>query len=78
MLAPLFQGQFTVVLFALHPHLCPIVHCQIHEGVEGVVLGVQGEGKGLLEYRTMPSSRDVAHDRVLCTFSNRSGPDRGK
>jgi hypothetical protein len=32
---------------------------------------------GLLEYQTMPSLRDVAHDRVLCTFSNRSAPDRG-
>ncbi len=33
---------------------------------------------GLLEYQTMPSLRDVAHDGVLCTFSNRSAPDRGK
>jgi len=37
----------------------------------------QREGMGLLEYQTMPSLRDVAHDRVLCTFSNRSAPDRG-
>jgi hypothetical protein len=28
------------------------------------------EGKGLLEYQAMPSLRDVAHDGVLCTFSN--------
>ncbi len=26
----------------------------------------------------MPSLRDVAHDGVLCTFSNRSDRDRGK
>jgi hypothetical protein len=32
----------------------------------------------LLEYQAMPSFRDVAHDCVLCTFSNRSAPDRGK
>jgi hypothetical protein len=25
---------------------------------------------GLLEYQAMPSLRDVAHDGVLCTFSN--------
>jgi hypothetical protein len=29
---------------------------------------------GLLEYRAMPSLRDIAHDGVLCTFSNRSVP----
>jgi hypothetical protein len=32
------------------------------------------EGMDLLEYRVMPSLRDVAHDGVLCTFSNRSAP----
>jgi hypothetical protein len=36
------------------------------------------EGIGLLEYQNMPSLRDVAHAGVLCTFSNRSAPDRGK
>ncbi len=29
-------------------------------------------------YQDMPSSRLVTHDGVLCTFSNRSAPDRGK
>jgi hypothetical protein len=29
---------------------------------------------GLPEYQYMPSLRDVAHDGVLCTFSNRSAP----
>jgi hypothetical protein len=28
----------------------------------------------LLEYQDMPSLRDVAHDGVLCTFSNRAAP----
>jgi hypothetical protein len=28
------------------------------------------EGMGLLEYQTVPSLRDVAHDRWLCKFSN--------
>jgi hypothetical protein len=37
----------------------------------------QREGVGLLEYHVMPSFRDVAHDGVLCTFSNRSAPDPG-
>jgi hypothetical protein len=39
----------------------------------------QREGMGLLEYdEAMPSLRDTDHDGVLCTFSNRSAPDRGK
>ncbi len=38
----------------------------------------QKERRGLLEYKFMPSFRDVAHDGVLCTFSNRSAPDRDK
>ncbi len=38
----------------------------------------QRESMGLLEYQAMPSLRDVAHDGVLCTFSNRSASDRGK
>jgi hypothetical protein len=38
----------------------------------------QIEGMDLLEYQAMPSSRDVGHDGVLCTFSNRPTPDRGK
>jgi hypothetical protein len=37
----------------------------------------QREGLGLLKYQAMPSLRDLAHDGVLCTFSNRSAPDRG-
>ncbi len=41
--------------------------------------GNQREGVGLLEYQgAMPSLRDVAHDGDLCTFSNRSAPDRYK
>ncbi len=32
--------------------------------------GAQGEGMGLLEYQARPSLRDVAHDGVLCAFSN--------
>jgi hypothetical protein len=32
---------------------------------------------GLLEYRAMPSLRDVAHDGVLCTFSNKIALDGG-
>jgi hypothetical protein len=31
----------------------------------------------LLEYQNMPSLRDVAHDGVLCTFSNRAAPGWG-
>jgi hypothetical protein len=38
--------------------------------------GNQREGMGLLVYQAMPSLRDLAHDGVLCTFSNRSAPDR--
>ena len=34
------------------------------------------EGMGLPEYQAVPSLRDVAHDGVLCSFSNRSAPDR--
>jgi hypothetical protein len=33
---------------------------------------------GLLEDQAMPSLRAVTHDCVLCTFINRSSPDRGK
>ncbi len=36
----------------------------------------QREGTGPLDYLAMLSLRDVAHDGVLCTFSNRSAPDR--
>jgi hypothetical protein len=32
---------------------------------------------GLLEYLTMPSLRDVAHDGVLCTFSIMAQPQTG-
>ncbi len=38
----------------------------------------QREVMVLLENQAMPSLRNVAHDGVLCTFSNRSAPDRGK
>jgi hypothetical protein len=39
----------------------------------------QREGMGLhVEYQAMPSLRDVAHDGVLCTFSNRSAPNWDK
>jgi hypothetical protein len=38
----------------------------------------QREGMGLLEYQAMPSLRNVAHDSVLSTSSNRSAPDQGK
>ncbi len=38
----------------------------------------QREGMGLLEYQAMPSFRDVDHDCVLSTFSNRSAPGRNK
>ncbi len=37
-----------------------------------------GPGVNYIEYRAMPSLRDVSHDCVLCTFSIRSDPDRGK
>jgi hypothetical protein len=35
----------------------------------------QREDMSPLEYQAMPSLRDVAHDGILCTFSNRSDPD---
>ncbi len=38
----------------------------------------QREGMDLLDYLVMPSLHDLAHDGVLCTFSNRSASDRGK
>ncbi len=34
----------------------------------------QTERMGLLEYQAIPSLRGVAHDGVLCTFSNKSVP----
>ncbi len=39
------------------------------EYINGIFLGVQREGRGLLEYQALPSLRDIAHDGVLCTFS---------
>jgi hypothetical protein len=33
---------------------------------------------GLLEYQAMHSFREVDNDGVLCTFDNRSAPDRDK
>ncbi len=42
------------------------------------ISGDQREGMGRLEHHALPSLRDVAHDGVLCTFSNKSAPDRGK
>ncbi len=47
-------------------------------GGKGVGLWPHREGMGLLEYQAMASLRDVAHDGVLCTISNRSAPDRGQ
>ncbi len=38
----------------------------------------QIEGMGLLGYQAMTTLRDVAHDGVLCTFSNSSALDGGK
>jgi hypothetical protein len=38
----------------------------------------QREGMGLIKYQGHAFLRDVAHDGVSCTFSNRSAPDRGK
>ena len=38
----------------------------------------QREGMGLLHYHAIPFFHDLAHDSVLFTFSNRSGPDRRK
>jgi hypothetical protein len=35
-------------------------------------VAIQREGMGILESQTMLSLRDIAHDGVLCTFSNRS------
>ncbi len=35
----------------------------------------QRESMSVLEFQAMPSLRDVAHDGVLCTFSNISTPD---
>jgi hypothetical protein len=46
--------------------LLPLLYCMY-----------QREGMGLLEYQAMPSLRDVAHDGVLCTISNRSAPPTG-
>jgi hypothetical protein len=34
--------------------------------------------EGLLEYPAMPSMHDIAYDVILCTFNNRSAPNRGK
>ncbi len=31
----------------------------------------QREGMGLLKFQAMPSFRDVTHDGIFCTFSNR-------
>ncbi len=36
----------------------------------------QRDAMGLLEYQAMYSLRNVAHDDVLCTFSNRSDWDK--
>jgi hypothetical protein len=38
----------------------------------------QRKGMGLLHYHAIPFFHDLTHDSVLCTFSNRSGPDRSK
>jgi hypothetical protein len=53
------------------PHTTPF-----HYLIYSIYISV---GMGLLqEYQAMPSLPDVAHDGVLCTFSNRSPPERGK
>ncbi len=46
--------------------------------VKGLRLREKAQVMGLLEYKAMPSLRDVAHDGVLCTFSNSSAPRRGQ
>ncbi len=38
----------------------------------------QREGMDLPRVQAMPSLRVIAHDGVLCTFINRSAPDRDK
>ncbi len=38
---------------------------------------IEREDMGLLECQAMPSLSDIAHDVVLCTFSNRSVPNNG-
>jgi hypothetical protein len=45
---------------------------------DGIDSASQGEVMGLLEYHAMPILRDVSHGGVLCTFSNRLAPGRGK
>jgi hypothetical protein len=48
------------------------LHCTCMQYIEETKLfsHVKRVGMGLLEYKAMPSLRDVAHDGVLCTFSN--------
>ncbi len=46
--------------------------------VQQLLASVFPKEKVLLEYQYMPSLSDVAHDGVLCTFNNRSAPDRDK
>ncbi len=36
----------------------------------------QREGMSLLEYQAIPSLRDVPHNGILCTLSNKSAPDQ--
>jgi hypothetical protein len=42
------------------------------------VIFYQRERMGQLEYQAIPSLRDVAHDGVLCSYSNRLAPYYGK
>jgi hypothetical protein len=58
------------------PSPCSLFH--VRGAFSSTVDSNQREGMGPLEYQAMPSFRVVAHDGVLCTFSNRSPPDQGK
>jgi hypothetical protein len=50
----------------------------ISSQVQVLWVKTERDGMGLLEYQAMSCFRDVAHDNVLCAFSNRSAPDRGR
>jgi hypothetical protein len=58
LLLRLFPARHAAIL---HSCLC-FVHLLCHDTT------IHKEGMGLLEYHAMPSLRDVAHDRWLCTF----------
>ena len=52
--------------------------CSMHKGSLHARFSQLKPERGHAQYQAMPSLRDVAHDGVLCTFSNRSAPDRAK